>query len=161
MRILFLLFMFYSLSSAALMEEGELYKEKKELVELKKELNEFYEKKDAEFQKQKKELDAILAEVEKQKKDIETIRDENKKILDDIKGAVSTKTAKIYNGMKPKIAAGIFDKMIVDGKINDVFGIILKLKEPIVTKLMKYLKVENAATLTRMMKNYKEEEETK
>ena len=143
--------------NAAIMEEGELYKEKKDLIELKKELNQFYKKKDEQFQKQKKELDAILAEVKNQKEQIEAIRDENKQILEDIKGAVSSKTAKIYNGMKPKIAAGIFDKMVADGKINDVFDIILKLKEQKVTKLMKYLKVENSATLTRMIKNYKQE----
>ncbi len=41
--------------------------------------------------------------------------------------------------MKPKIAAGIFNQMINEGKIEDVFAIILKLKENKVTSLMKYL----------------------
>ena len=56
--------------------------------------------------------------------------------------------------MKPKRAALIFDKMIEDGKIEDVFDIILKLKEKKVTLLLNSLSVENAAILTQMLENY-------
>ncbi len=73
----------------------------------------------------------------------------------DIKGAVDSKTAKIYNKMKPKIAAGIFNQMINDGKIEDVFDIILKLKENNVTALMKFLSSKNASLLTQMLMDYK------
>ena len=71
---------------------------------------------------------------------------------------VNSKTAKIYNSMKPKIAASIFNEMIGDGRIEDVFDIILKLKEKNVTLLMKYLSVPNAAKLTLMLENFKVEE---
>jgi len=47
--------------------------------------------------------------------------------------------------------------MINDGKIEDVFDIILKLKEKNVTLLMKYLSVPNAAKLTLMLQNFKVE----
>ena len=56
--------------------------------------------------------------------------------------------------MKPKRAAEIFDKLVEDGKIEDVFDIILKLKEKNVTLILKFLDVENAAILTQMLENY-------
>ena len=64
-----------------------------------------------------------------QKLEIQKLHDEDFAILQDIQGTVKSKTAKIYNSMKPKIAASIFDEMIKEGKIEDVFDIILKLKE--------------------------------
>lgn len=57
--------------------------------------------------------------------------------------------------MKPKIAATIFNQMMDEGKIEDVFDIILKLKERNVTVLMKFLDVEHAALITEKLKNYK------
>ena len=84
--------------------------------------------------------------------------EKNKKILNDIEGKVASKTTTIYNSMKPKIAAGIFNKMIDEGKIDDVFAIILKLKEKKVTQLMKFIGTKNAAILTEMLQNYKIEE---
>jgi flagellar motility protein MotE (MotC chaperone) len=45
--------------------------------------------------------------------------------------------------------------MIIDGKIEDVFDIILKLKEKKVTLIMKFLSVENASLITQMLQNYK------
>lgn len=132
-----------------------LIKQKIEVKELKKELNIFYNKKEEEYQKRKKELDTILAKVEKTKKEIESLKTRNLEILKDIKGEVESKTAKIYNKMKPKIAAGIFNQMILEGKVEDVFAIILKIKENKVTALMKFLSPKNASMLTLMLKNYK------
>ena len=59
--------------------------------------------------------------------------------------------------MKPKVMAGIFNEMINDGKIEDVFDIILKLKEKNVTLLMKFLSIPNASKITIMLTNYKAE----
>lgn len=129
-------------------------KEKLEIKELKKELNTFYNKKEKEYQNRKKELDKIVAQITSEKRQIEKIKNENLQILKDIKAEVQNKTTKIYNGMKPKIAAQIFDKMISEGKIEDVFDIILKLKEKKVTLLMKFLSVKNASTITEMLRNY-------
>lgn len=132
-----------------------LIKQKIEVKELKKELNNFYNKKEEEYQERKKELLDIIKKVENEKKEVENIRDENLQLLKDINGEVQSKTSKIYNKMKPKVAASIFNEMINSGKIEDVFDIILRLKENNVTSLMKFLSPKNAAMLTIMLKDYR------
>ena len=131
-----------------------LIKEKIEIKELKKDLNSFYNQKEQEYQNRKKELEKILNQIKKEKQQIKELHDNNLSILQDMKKTVDNKTAKIYNSMKAKVAASIFNKMINDGKIEDVFDIILKLKEKNVTLLMKYLSVPNAAKLTLMLQNF-------
>lgn len=149
------IFIFTSLLAEERVSSAALIKQKIEVKELKKELNIFYNKKEEEYQKRKKELDVILGKIEKERKEIESLKNQNLEILKDIKGEVESKTAKVYNKMKPKIAAGIFNQMIVEGKVEDVFAIILKIKENKVTALMKYLSTENASMLTLMLENYK------
>jgi len=129
--------------------------DKEEIIALKKELTEFYDMKEKEYQKQRQEIDVMLKKVESEKKEINAIYEKNKAILKDIEGAVATKTAKIYDGMKPKVAADIFNAMIDEGKIDDVFDIIMKLKEKKVTMLLKFLTVKNASAITEKLKNYK------
>lgn len=132
-----------------------LIKQKIEVKELKKELNTFYNKKEKEYQERKKELLDLIKKVETEKKAIEKIRNENLQLLQDINGEVEAKTSKIYNKMKPKVAASIFNEMINNGKVEDVFDIILRLKENNVTSLMKFLSPKNAAMLTLMLKEYR------
>ncbi len=134
---------------------GTFIKEKKEIQTLKKELNSFYNKKEAEYKKRQAELSKLLKKIENEKKEIKEIYQKNIDVLNDIEGKVASKTTKIYNGMKPKIAGDIFNRMIDDGKIEDVFDIILKLKEKKVTLIMKYLSVDNASLITQMLENYK------
>lgn len=156
-RLFLVFFLFFNFLEAQ--EErassAALIKQKIEVKELKKQLNIFYNKKEKEYQERKKELETILTKIEKEKKDIQSLLSKNEQTLLDIKGAVDSKTAKIYNKMKPKIAAGIFNQMINDGKIEDVFDIILKLKENNVTALMKFLSSKNASLLTQMLMDYK------
>ena len=153
-KIVIAFFLMTSLLSAATGESSSLVKQRKEVMDLKKELNEFYIKKEKEYQKQKLDIKKLLAQVENEKREIEELYNRNKNILNDIEGAIGSKTSKIYNSMKPKRAALIFDKMIEDGKIEDVFDIILKLKEKKVTLLLNSISVENAAILTQMLENY-------
>ncbi len=161
-KLLLLFFLCFNLLEAQ--EErtssAALIKQKIEVKELKKQLNVFYNKKEKEYQERKKELETILTKIEKEKKDIQSLHDRNEQILLDIKGAVDSKTAKIYNKMKPKIAASIFNQMIIDGKVEDVFDIILKLKENNVTSLMKFLSPKNASVLTQMLMDYKTDNQT-
>ena len=155
-RFLFIItFVLTFLHAEERVSSAALIKQKIEVKELKKELNIFYNKKEEEYQKRKKELDTILAKIEKEKKEIEALKKRNLEILKDIKGEVDSKTAKIYNKMKPKIAAEIFNQMITEGKVEDVFAIILKIKENKVTAMMKFLSPKNASMLTLMLKNYK------
>jgi len=154
LKIILSLFLTTLLLNAATGESNSLVKQRKAVMDLKKELNEFYLKKEKEYQKQKLDIKKLLAQVENEKREIEDLYNKNKNILNDIEGAIGSKTSKIYNSMKPKRAAQIFDKMIEDGKIEDVFDIILKLKEKKVTLLLNSLSVENAAILTQMLENY-------
>jgi len=138
-----------------------LTKQKIEIKELKKELNAFYNQKEEEYKKRKQELEKLLSEVKKERAEIQDLHDKNLTLLQDINGTAKSKTAKIYNSMKPKIAASIFDEMINDGKLEDVFDIILKLKEKKVTLLMKFLSVPNAAKITEMLENFNVENRQK
>lgn len=153
-KIVFLLMSFLYLNAAP-QDEMSHIKEKNEIIALKEELTIFYNKKESDYQKNKQELEQLLKKVEKEKKEISTLYKQNELILKDIQGEVESKTAKIYDTMKPKIAATIFNQMMNEGKIEDVFDIILKLKERNVTVLMKFLDVEHAALLTEKLKNYK------
>ena len=106
-------------------------------------------------------MESILAQIEKEKNEIKKLHDKKLEILQDIKQEVESKTSKIYNGMKPKNAADIFNQMIGEGKIEDVFDIILKLKESNVTQIMKFLSVPNASIITQKLENYNIEKQKK
>ena len=150
--VIFILFPIFLYSANE--SSSALIKQRIEVKELKKNLNSFYNQKEKEYQDRKKELQNLLKQIEKEKAEIQALHDKNLSILQDMTETVNSKTAKVYNSMKPKIAAAIFNEMIVDGKIEDVFDIILKLKEKNVTLLMKYLSVPNAAKLTLMLQNF-------
>jgi hypothetical protein len=79
----------------------------------------------------------------------------------DIRAEVQSKTVKIYDGMKAKNAAEIFDQMINEGKIEDVFDIILRLRESNVTQILKFLTVTNASRLTQKLEKYNLDKEKK
>lgn len=152
-RILVLLF--FSVCLNAQETSSSLTRQKIEVMELKKELNTFYEEKEKEYQENKKELEDILTQIEKEKKDIKTLHDKNEQILKEIKLEVDSKIAKIYNGMKPKNAAQIFDNMISEGKIDDVFAIILRLKENNVTQILKFMDISHSSIVTHLLEDYK------
>ena len=158
-----ILLLFFLLVSLYAQEEtsSALIKQKIEIKELKQELNNFYNEKEKEYQDRKKELDLILSQIKNEKDEIQRLHDKNLSILQDIQQTVQSKTSKIYNAMKPKVAADIFNEMINEGKIEDVFDIILKLKEKNVTLLLKFLSVPNAALLTEKLENYNIEKDKK
>ncbi len=153
-RVVLFSILFFNTMFSSDESTSKFLKQKIEIRELKKDLNSFYNKKEEEYKQRKQELTTLLAKIEKEKADIEKIRNQNLEILQDIKGEIQTKTAKIYNNMKPKITAEIFNKMIDEGNIEDVFDIVLKLKEKKVTLIMKFLSIKNASMLTLMLKDY-------
>ena len=138
-----------------------LTKQRIEVMDLKKELNIFYKEKETEYQQRKKELEGILAQIEKERNDIQKLHDKNLEILQDIKLEVENKTSKIYNSMKPKNAADIFNQMIGEGKIEDVFDIMIKLKENNVTQIMKFLTIENASMITQKIEKFSVDKQKK
>ncbi|MDD3056543.1 MAG: hypothetical protein PHE16_11775 [Aliarcobacter sp.] len=138
-----------------------LTKQRIEVMDLKKELNVFYKEKETEYQQRKKELEGILAQIEKERNAIQKLHDKNLEILQDIKLEVENKTSKIYNSMKPKNAADIFNQMIGEGKIEDVFDIMIKLKENNVTQIMKFLTIENASMITQKIEKFSVDKQKK
>lgn len=140
---------------------GESVRDKQEILMLKKELNDFYDAKEKEYAKKKTEIDTENKKIEAQKKATEETLKKNEEVLKNIQGAMITKAAKVYANMKPKVAAEIFNNMITEGKIDDVFDIVTRLKEQKVTLIMKFLTPKNASALTVMLKNYKPKDEMK
>ena len=63
--------------------------------------------------------------------------------------------------MKAKTSADIFNQMMSEGKIDDVFDILIRLKEKNVSLILKYLDVANASVITQMIENYSVENEKK
>jgi len=137
--------------------EDDYIKQKEELLSLKEEINNFYSAKEEEYLKQKSELEALKQSIDNDKKEIKALKEANEKVLKEIQNKVATKTTKIYNKMKPKIAGKIFNKMIRDGKEQVVFDIIMKLKDNQVTNIMKYINVEYASMLTEKLDTFKKQ----
>lgn len=149
-----ILTIFFVIQINAVETSSSLTRQKMEVLELKNELNNFYNEKEKEYQRQKKELENLLAQVEKEKAETKRLHDKNLALLKDIRAEVQSKTVKIYDGMKAKNAAEIFDQMINEGKIEDVFDIILRLRESNVTQILKFLTVTNASRLTQKLEKY-------
>ena len=160
-RIFLFFILFGTLVFAVEETSSSLTKQRIEVMDLKKELNIFYKEKETEYQQRKKELEGILSQIEKERNDIQKLHDKNLEILQDIKLEVENKTSKIYNSMKPKNAADIFNQMIGEGKIEDVFDIMIKLKENNVTQIMKFLTIENASMITQKIENFSVEKQKK
>lgn len=144
---------------AAVMQEAEFTKEKAELSKLKKDLDAFYKEKENEYKKQKAELEKINKEIEGKLAKIEATKQENQKVLDEIDRKVTGKAVTLYDKMKPKVAASIFKEMVTNGNINDVFDIMIKLKEKKVLELLKLLDTKTSTELMVMIKNYKEDQQ--
>jgi hypothetical protein len=142
------------------MKEGEFTKEKAELSKLKKDLDLFYKDKDNEYKKQKAELESINKDIQTKLDKIEATKAENQKILDEIDGKVSNKSMDLYAKMKDKLVYKILQEKIDNGNINDVFDIIIRLKEKKVMVLMKMFDVKVSTELMDRMKNYKSKNNT-
>ena len=143
------------------MQQGEFYKEKEELKQLKKELNSFYDKKEAKYKKQQKELETLLAKTKLERDNIEKLKKENEKIKAEITREITSRTTVLYDKMKVKVALNIFKNMIDDGKINEVFDIMIRLKQKRVLELLKKFDVPTKTTLMEKLEKYDYEQEKK
>ena len=161
LKIFFTVAVMQNLLFAVVMEEGNLYREKQELMEVKDELNEFYELKELEYQKQKAELESIHKKIKADEENIIKVRDENQKILDEINRVITSKAMTMYDKMKLSIAVNIFNEMIKNGEIDEVFDILIRLKEKRVMKILKKFDTKTATILMQKMRILKEEEKSK
>lgn len=150
----------FSLSlNAAVETSSSLTKQKMEVLELKNELNNFYNEKEKEYQRQKKELEEILTKTEQEKAEIKRLYEKNDEILKEIRSEVVKKSIRVFELMKAKVAAEIFDQMILEGKIDDVFDIIVRLKEANVSNIMKTMSVENSSRLVQKLERYNKDKQ--
>lgn len=150
----------FSLSlNAAVETSSSLTKQKMEVLELKNELNNFYNEKEKEYQRQKKELEDILTKIEQEKSEIKRLYEKNDEILKEIRSEVVKKSIRVFELMKAKVAAEIFDQMILEGKIDDVFDIIVRLKEANVSNIMKTMSLENSSRLIQKLERYNKDKQ--
>ena len=150
----------FSLSlNAAVETSSSLTKQKMEVLELKNELNNFYNEKEKEYQRQKKELEDILTKIEQEKAEIKRLYEKNDETLKDIRSEVVKKSIRVFELMKAKVAAEIFDQMILEGKIDDVFDIIVRLKEANVSNIMKTMSLENSSRLIQKLERYNKDKQ--
>ena len=136
-----------------------LTKQRIEVLELKKQLNNFYNEKEKEYQRQKKELEDILTKIEQEKAEIKRLYEKNDEILKEIRSEVVKKSIRVFELMKAKVAAEIFDQMILEGKIDDVFDIIVRLKEANVSNIMKTMSLENSSRLIQKLERYNKDKQ--
>ncbi len=150
----------FSLSlNAAVETSSSLTKQKMEVLELKNELNNFYNEKEKEYQRQKKELEDILTKIEQEKAEIKRLYEKNDETLKEIKSELVKKSIRVFELMKAKVAAEIFDQMILEGKIDDVFDIIVRLKEANVSNIMKTMSLENSSRLIQKLERYNKDKQ--
>jgi len=148
-------FIFMTHLNAVVMPEGEFVKQRTELEKLKKELDEFYNIKEQEYQKNKKSIDKVNLNIQAQLEEIKKTKEANQKILDEIERKIVSKSMKLYSKMKPKLVKTILQKKIDAGDINEVFDIMVRLKEKRVMKLLKMFDADTSTQLMDMMSNYK------
>jgi len=141
--------------NAVVMPEGEFVKQREELEKLKKELDEFYNIKEEEYKKNKQSIDKVNLTIQSQLEEIKKTKRDNQKILDEIEQKIVSKAMKLYSKMKPKLVKTILQKKIDSGDINEVFDIMIRLKEKRVMKLLKMFDADTSTQLMNMISKYK------
>jgi len=147
-----------TLSFGINVQESYLHKEKQELLDIKDELNEFYEQKELEYQKNKAELEKIQQEIKAVEENIKNLKEENQKVLDEINRVITSKAMNMYDKMKLGVVVNIFNEMIQDGKIDEVFDIMIRMKEKRVMKILKKVDTKTSTILMKKMRILKDEE---
>lgn len=149
------LFLLLNITNAAVMQEGEFVKERIELEKLKKELDIFYKEKERQYKAQLSELQALDTQIKSNLQAIEDTKKANDKVLAEIELKIKSKAMNLYGKMKEKLVYKILQEKIDNGNINDVFDIIVRLKDKRVMKLMKMFDTKTATELMNMMSEYK------
>lgn len=151
-KILLCTFLLLNLTHAVSTKESSLYKEKQELLAVKDELNEFYEIKELEYQKNKSELEKLQNNVKDSEKSILETKKANQDILDEINRVITSKAMLMYDKMKLGIVINVFDEMIRNGEIDEVFDIMMRMKEKRVMKILKKLDTQTSTILMKKMR---------
>lgn len=155
-KILLGLIFIANLSYGVTTKEGALYKEQQELMIIKDELNEFYEIKELEYQKNKAELLSLQKSVKKDEQSIIDTKKANQEVLDEINRVITSKAMLMYDKMKLKIVINVFNEMIENGELDEVFDIMLRMKEKRVMKILKKLDTKTSTLIMKKMRIIKE-----
>ncbi len=155
-KILLGLIFILTLSYGVTTKEGALYKEQQELMIIKDELNEFYEIKELEYQKNKAELLSLQKSIKKDEQSIIDTKKANQKVLDEINRVITSKAMLMYDKMKLKIVINVFNEMIENGELDEVFDIMIRMKEKRVMKILKKLDTKTSTLIMKKMRIIKE-----
>lgn len=156
-KILLCTFLLLNFAHAVSTKEGALYKEKQELLAVKDELNEFYEIKELEYQKNKAELEDLQKDIKNAERIILETKESNQKILDEINRVITSKAVLMYDKMKLGVVINVFNEMIGNGEIDEVFDIMIRMKEKRVMKILKKFDTKTSTILMKKMRINKEE----
>jgi len=157
-KIIVSLFLLFNFTYAAVTKEGALYKEKQELLMVKDELNDFYEDKELEYQKNKAELEKLQNIIKESENNISSVKESNQKILDEINRVITTKAMLMYDKMKLGVVVNVFNEMIENGEIDEVFDILMRMKEKRVMKILKKFDTQTSTILMKKMRINKDKE---
>jgi len=156
-KILLCTFLLLNLAQAVSVKESSLYKEKQELIAVKDELNEFYEIKELEYQKNKSELEKLQKDIKKAENIILETKKSNQKILDEINRVITSKAMLMYDKMKLGVVINVFNEMIRNGEIDEVFDIMIRMKDKRVMKILKKFDTKTSTILMKKMRINKEQ----
>jgi len=154
---LLLLLLLINFSHSAMTKESALFKEKQELMAVKDELNEFYEIKELEYQKNNAILQKLQKSVKKDEESIIATKKANQEILDEINRVITSKAMLMYDKMKLGVVINVFNEMIENGEIDEVFDIMIRMKEKRVMKILKKMDTKTSTVLMKKMRILKEE----
>jgi len=158
-KITLSLFLIFNFTHAITTKEGVLYKEKQELLAVKDELNEFYEIKELDYQKNKAELEKLQKAIKLSENNILEIKKNNQEILDEINRVITTKAMLMYDKMKLGVVVNVFNEMINNGEIDEVFDIMMRMKEKRVMKILKKFDTKTSTILMKKMRINKQQKE--
>jgi len=158
-KITLSLFLIFNFTHAITTKEGALYKEKQELLAVKDELNEFYEIKELDYQKNKAELEKLQKAIKLSENNILEIKKNNQEILDEINRVITTKAMLMYDKMKLGVVVNVFNEMINNGEIDEVFDIMMRMKEKRVMKILKKFDTKTSTILMKKMRINKQQKE--
>ena len=152
------IFIFSTLNANNSFKDARIEEQKKELEVLKGEFDSYYTSQEKELKDRLNEIELKEMLVKKREKNIENLLSQNGELLKEIKMEVISKNIKVYNSMKAKNIAAIFEQMISEHNIQKVYDIMIKLKSANIVKIMQKMSKKNASLLTQLMLNGKKPE---
>ncbi len=162
MKILVIVFMFYTIVFAETIDCTKVFEERK--VELLKEIekidearqvfealqaatNALFDKQQAKLDLQKDDLNATMRKISSKEDGIKKMLEENKKLLASINGAKNDKITETYSKMKDSAAAGILSEL----SNTEAAAVLFTLQAKKVSKIMAKMDAKKASKITQRL----------